>query len=128
MMCAYYSDTLKAWAVKINWVRTGICLSAAGLNVLLHTLTSTMLISGVECFTCYVTGRLKVTDVMFPSGSPALVEPIYSNPLLSAPFNEQLAAAVVGYVKQRLQVRNRALLEHHHQLSDMQRNKSLSLS
>lgn len=81
-------------------------MSAAGLNVLLHTLTSTMLISGVNCLTCYATGRLKVTDLMFPSGSPALVEPIYSNPLLSAPFNEQLAAAVVGYVKQRLQVRS----------------------
>ena len=64
-----------------------------------------MLILGVTCSTCYATGRLKVTDVMFPGGSPALVEPIYSNPLLSAPFNEQLAAAVVGYVKQRLQVR-----------------------
>lgn len=40
---------------------------------------------------------------MFPGGSPALVEPIYSSPLLSAPFNEQLAAAVVAYMRASLQ-------------------------
>ena len=52
-----------------------------------------------------LTGKVKVPDVMFPGGSPDLVEPIYKNPLLSAPFNEQLAEVVVGYVKDRLQVR-----------------------
>ena len=39
-------------------------------------------------------GEIKVTDVMFPNGSPNLVEPIFKNPLLSAPFNEQLAAVI----------------------------------
>lgn len=48
---------------------------------------------------------MKVTDAMFPGGSPALVEPIYSNPLLSAPFNEQLAAALRAFVLARLEVR-----------------------
>lgn len=43
-------------------------------------------------------------DVMFPGGSPRLVEPIYKNPKLSAPFNVQLAAAVRTYVEDRLQV------------------------
>ncbi len=43
-------------------------------------------------------------DVMFPGGSPHLVEPIYKNPKLSAPFNVQLAAAVRTYVEDRLQV------------------------
>ena len=45
-----------------------------------------------------------MTDVMFPGGSPDLVEPIYKNPILSAPFNEQLAAAVRAYTEQLLQV------------------------
>jgi hypothetical protein len=45
---------------------------------------------------------------MFPGGSPALVEPIYSSPLLSAPFNEQLAAAVVECVRACLQVTMRS--------------------
>ena len=45
-----------------------------------------------------------MTDVMFPNGSPDLVEPIYKNPLLSAPFNEQLAAVIHAYVQDRLQV------------------------
>ena len=45
-----------------------------------------------------------MTDVMFPNGSPDLVEPIYKNPLLSAPFNEQLAAVIRSYVQNRLQV------------------------
>jgi hypothetical protein len=49
-----------------------------------------------------------VTDVIFPGGSPALVEPIYSSPLLSAPFNEQLAAALVEYVRACLQVTTRS--------------------
>ena len=52
-----------------------------------------------------LTGKVKVPDVMFPGGSPELVEPIYKNPLLSAPFNEQLAKIVVDYVTDRLQVR-----------------------
>ena len=43
-----------------------------------------------------------MTDVMFPGGSPELVEPIYKNPKLSAPFNEQLTAIVCDYVRQRL--------------------------
>ena len=42
-------------------------------------------------------------DVMFPGGSPELVEPIYKNPRLSAPFNEQLAAAIRAYAEDRLQ-------------------------
>jgi hypothetical protein len=41
---------------------------------------------------------------MFPGGSPELVEPIYKNPKLSAPFNEQLAAAIRAYAEDRLQV------------------------
>ncbi len=45
-----------------------------------------------------------MTDVMFPDGSPHLVEPIYKNPILSAPFNVQLAAALRSYVEDRLQV------------------------
>lgn len=51
-------------------------------------------------------GKVKVPDVMFPEGSPHLVEPIYKNPKLSAPFNQQLAAAVRAYVQDRLQVRS----------------------
>ena len=39
---------------------------------------------------------MDIAEVMFPGGSPHLVEPIYKNPALSAPFNEQLAAAVVA--------------------------------
>lgn len=49
-------------------------------------------------------GKVKVPDVMFPEGSPHLVEPIYKNPMLSAPFNVQLAAAVRTFVEDRLQV------------------------
>ena len=49
-------------------------------------------------------GKVKVTDVMFPGGSPELVEPIYKNEKLSAPFNEQLAAAILAYAEDRLQV------------------------
>jgi hypothetical protein len=49
-------------------------------------------------------GKVKVPDVIFPEGSPHLVEPIYKNPKLSAPFNVQLAAAVRTYVEDRLQV------------------------
>ena len=49
-------------------------------------------------------GRVRVTDIMFPCGSLALVEPVYSSLLLSAPFNEQLAAATVAYVRDCLQV------------------------
>ena len=41
--------------------------------------------------------------MMFPGGSPKLVEPIYKNPKLSAPFNEQLAAAIRAYAEDRLQ-------------------------
>ena len=44
-------------------------------------------------------------DVMFPGGSAELMEPIYKNPLLSAPFNEQLALIAVDYVSDRLKVR-----------------------
>ena len=42
--------------------------------------------------------------MMFPGGSPDLVEPIYKNEKLSAPFNAQLAAAVRLYVEDRLRV------------------------
>ena len=41
---------------------------------------------------------------MFPGGSPELVEPIYKNPLLSAPFNEQLASILCSYVADMAQV------------------------
>lgn len=41
----------------------------------------------------WTAGEVKVPDVMFPNGSPHLVEPIYKDPKLSAPFNEQLAGA-----------------------------------
>ena len=51
-----------------------------------------------------LTGEVKVPDVMFPGGSAELVEPIYKNPLLSAPFNEQLALIVIDYVTDRLKV------------------------
>jgi hypothetical protein len=47
---------------------------------------------------------VKVTDVMFPGGSPELVEPIYKNPILSAPFNEQLATLIKAYVAERFKV------------------------
>lgn len=49
-------------------------------------------------------GRVKVPDIMFPGGSPELVEPIYKNPKLSAPFNEQLAGMLRGFVVDRLSV------------------------
>ena len=49
-------------------------------------------------------GEVKVPDVMFPGGSAELVEPIYKSPLLSAPFNEQLADIVIDYVTDRLKV------------------------
>ena len=49
-------------------------------------------------------GKVKATDVMFPGGSPDLVGPVYQNPILSAPFNEQLAAAVLSYCRDVLQV------------------------
>ena len=49
-------------------------------------------------------GSLQITDVMFPGGSPELVEPIYKNPLLSAPFNEQLASILCSYVGNLAQV------------------------
>ena len=47
-------------------------------------------------------GEVKVPDVMFPGGLPELVEPIYKNPKLSAPFNEQLTTIICDYVRQRL--------------------------
>ena len=49
-------------------------------------------------------GSLQITDVMFPGGSSELVEPIYKNPLLSAPFNEQLAGILCSYVGSLAQV------------------------
>ena len=42
--------------------------------------------------------------MLFPGGSPELVWPVYQNPILSAPFNEQLAAAVHSYCRDMLQV------------------------
>lgn len=42
--------------------------------------------------------------MMFPGGSPELVEPIYKNEMLSAPFNEQLAAALRAFILNRLEV------------------------
>ncbi len=48
---------------------------------------------------------------MFPGGSPALVEPIYSDPLLSGPFNEQLAAALRAYVLAQLEARRPFVLK-----------------
>ena len=47
-------------------------------------------------------GALNIAEVMFPGGSPELVEPIYKNPNLSAPFNEQLANVICAYVRHRL--------------------------
>jgi len=44
-----------------------------------------------------LTGKAGFADAMFPGGSPHLVEPVYKNPLVSAPFNAQLAAAVVAF-------------------------------
>ena len=51
---------------------------------------------------------------MFPKGAPDLVEPINKNALLSAPFNEQLAAAIRAYALSMLQVCCRV---HSHPLS-----------
>ena len=45
---------------------------------------------------------MNIAEVMSPGGSPELVEPIYKNPKLSAPFNEQLADVVCAYVRHRL--------------------------
>ena len=42
--------------------------------------------------------------MMFPKGSPEMVEPIYKNPVLSAPFNEQLTAVIHAYTVNVLQV------------------------
>ena len=47
-------------------------------------------------------GEVKVPDIMFPRGSPHLVEPIYKNPKLTAPFNEQLTAVIRDYIEHRL--------------------------
>jgi len=47
-------------------------------------------------------GEVKVPEVMFPGGSPHLVEPIYKDPNLSAPFNEQLASIVLAHCRRRL--------------------------
>ena len=41
---------------------------------------------------------------MFPKGSPELVEPIYKNAVLSAPFNEQMAVAMHMQCLHMLQV------------------------
>ena len=41
---------------------------------------------------------------MFPKGSPELVEPIYKNAVLSAPFNEQMAVAIHMQCLHMLQV------------------------
>ena len=51
---------------------------------------------------CCVAGTVNTAEVMFPGGSPELVEPIYKNPKLSAPFNEQLADVICAYVRHRL--------------------------
>jgi hypothetical protein len=56
-------------------------------------------------------GQVKVPDVMFPGGSPHLVEPIYKNPRLSAPFNQQLTSAVRAYVEDRLHVSSHCIME-----------------
>ena len=42
--------------------------------------------------------------MMFPKGSPELVEPIYKNAVLSAPFNEQMAVAIHMQCLHMLQV------------------------
>jgi hypothetical protein len=47
-------------------------------------------------------GAVDIAEVMFPGGSPHLVELIYKNPKLSAPFNEQLAEAAVARVRHLL--------------------------
>ena len=44
-----------------------------------------------------LTGARTAADVLFPRGSPHLVEAVYKDDLLSAPFNHQLAAAVLAY-------------------------------
>lgn len=41
-------------------------------------------------------GEVPIPEVMFPGGSPHLVEPIYQNPTLSAPFNEQLSSVIIA--------------------------------
>ena len=51
---------------------------------------------------CCISGMVNIAEVMFPGGSPELVEPIYKNPKLSAPFNEQLADIICAYVRHRL--------------------------
>ena len=49
-------------------------------------------------------GKLRIADVMFPNGSPELVEPIYKNAVLSAPFNEHMAVAIHMQCLHMLQV------------------------
>lgn len=39
---------------------------------------------------------MPIPEIMFPGGSPHLVEPIYQNPTLSAPFNEQLSKLIIA--------------------------------
>ncbi len=56
--------------------------------------------------TVLCTGVVDIAEVMFPGGSPHLVEPIYKNPTLSAPFNEQLAGALTDRVRALLPALN----------------------
>ena len=52
-------------------------------------------------FTFVSAGEVNIAEVMFPGGSPHLVEPIYSNAKLSAPFNEQLTEVICSYIAHR---------------------------
>lgn len=50
-----------------------------------------------------LTGKVPVTEVMFPNSSMELVEEIYKNNVIADYFNEVLADTVVTYIQERLE-------------------------
>lgn len=96
------SDSAETKAAIANLEATGEALAAGSGK---EIATNIKLVGVcVEALPGMLTGKVKITDVMFPGGAPELVEPIYKNPKLSAPFNEQLTAVIRSYVVDRMKV------------------------
>ena len=101
------AQDLEEWLV-FQECKIGMCININRHSMKAHSFRSNLTQPS------WGAGRRRIADVMFPKGTPDLVEPIYKNPLLSAPFNEQLAAAIRAYALSMLQVYCRV---HSHHLS-----------
>ncbi|HVI44560.1 MAG TPA: SDR family NAD(P)-dependent oxidoreductase, partial [Chitinophaga sp.] len=62
---------------------------------------TTLLRSSLDVYNEILTGRVRATDLLFPAGSPALLEKIYQgNPVVDY-CNELVATAVKGYIEEQ---------------------------